>query len=265
MATRDEIIALSRILTGHHRATSLQREPLPTDQEIEDALAPFVAGGGGGGGAVAVADEGVEKTDAVTELNFVGGGVTVTNTVDDCEITIPGTKVINSADVELTANAASVKFSNDFTLSEPTPDNIVVTPSGKTTMQRFMFTVTAQAGTGVPTVTIVDNTLGKAVTASTVTRLAAGVYACEFTCTGTLWNNEGTIPFPELEVTDEFDSAVGGTVQLSLARSALHEATNKRTLVVITRNPSGTLADDIAVAGSSWSPKVGFWQFPVTG
>lgn len=49
--------------------------------------------GSGGGGDVAVDDEGIEITSAVTSLNFVGPSVVATNTGDDVTVTISGAVV----------------------------------------------------------------------------------------------------------------------------------------------------------------------------
>lgn len=46
--------------------------------------------GGGGGSAITVSDEGTALTSGVTSFNFVGSGVTTTNTGNDVTVTIPG-------------------------------------------------------------------------------------------------------------------------------------------------------------------------------
>ena len=46
--------------------------------------------GGGGGSAIIVSDEGTALTSGVTSFNFVGSGVTTTNTGNDVTVTIPG-------------------------------------------------------------------------------------------------------------------------------------------------------------------------------
>lgn len=47
-------------------------------------------GGGGGGSDITTSDEGSSLSTATTSFNFVGAGVTATNTGDDITVTIPG-------------------------------------------------------------------------------------------------------------------------------------------------------------------------------
>jgi hypothetical protein len=46
--------------------------------------------GGGGGSAIVVQDEGSTLTAGVTQINFVGSGVTATNSGSNVTVTIPG-------------------------------------------------------------------------------------------------------------------------------------------------------------------------------
>jgi hypothetical protein len=54
--------------------------------------------GGGGGRDITVKDEGVTKTTALTSLDFVGSGVTATNSGADVTVTIPGGSTYQAGD-----------------------------------------------------------------------------------------------------------------------------------------------------------------------
>jgi len=54
------------------------------------AAANGTGGGGGGGSAITVSDEGTALTSGVTSFNFVGSGVTATNSGNAVTVTIPG-------------------------------------------------------------------------------------------------------------------------------------------------------------------------------
>lgn len=69
--------------TGATGATGPQGPAGPTG-------ATGATGAAGAGTNVAVSDEGVLKTSTATSLNFVGAGVTATNTGTDVTVTIPG-------------------------------------------------------------------------------------------------------------------------------------------------------------------------------
>jgi hypothetical protein len=56
------------------------------------------AGGGGGGRDITVKDEGVTKTTALTSLDFVGAGVTATNSGSDVTVTVPGGSTYQAGD-----------------------------------------------------------------------------------------------------------------------------------------------------------------------
>lgn len=49
-----------------------------------------IGAGGGGGSAITVQDEGTNLTTGVTSLNFVGDGVTATNTGNAVTVTVSG-------------------------------------------------------------------------------------------------------------------------------------------------------------------------------
>lgn len=51
----------------------------------------------GGGSAITVSDEGSQLTATATSLNFVGAGVTATNTGGAVTVTIPGNPTITVA------------------------------------------------------------------------------------------------------------------------------------------------------------------------
>ena len=67
-------------------------------------------GGGGGGSAITVSDEGTALTSGVTSFNFVGSGVTATNSGNAVTVTIPGGG--GSAFIPVILNDISNQFNN---------------------------------------------------------------------------------------------------------------------------------------------------------
>ena len=57
------------------------------------------SGGGGGGGSLAIKDEGVSLTPSATSIDFVGAGVTATNSGSAVTVTIPATDISTKLDV----------------------------------------------------------------------------------------------------------------------------------------------------------------------
>lgn len=85
----------------------------------------------GGISGVAVQEEGTSVVTSAT-MNFVGAGVTATNVGGTATVTVPGNPLeVKDEGVSLTTNALSIDFAGaGVTVTEPTPDNLLVTIPG---------------------------------------------------------------------------------------------------------------------------------------
>jgi hypothetical protein len=82
---------------------------------------------GGGGGSITAKDEGSNLTTALTSIDFVGAGVTATNSSGDVTVTIPGGVVLLG-----TYTASGSTAVADFTSIPATYKDLIIVATGRT-------------------------------------------------------------------------------------------------------------------------------------
>lgn len=91
-----------------------------------------MTGGGGTGSAITAKDEGSNLTTALTSVDFVGAGVTATNTGGAVTVTIPGSSGITVKDegTNLTTSVTSIDFTGGGVAATNTGDAVTVSIAG---------------------------------------------------------------------------------------------------------------------------------------
>ena len=111
--------------------------------KFANTLITEASSSGGGGAAITIKDEGVNKTTSPSSIDFVGAGVTATNSGNDVTVTIPGG--INYSRTAVTANATASVNSRILGVSASTGIEIRLPAASGYSAGQF-FTIKDEAG-----------------------------------------------------------------------------------------------------------------------